>query len=124
MAWRKRLRPFYVELGIDPDEPIPAGNRAPFDDAFCQLVEEVRPEIVSFHFGLPVPALARPRQGDRSQVISSATTVREAIWLEEHGCDAIIAQGFEAGGHRGIFRPTMPTSKSARWRWCRRWSTP
>jgi nitronate monooxygenase len=67
MAWRKRLRPFYVELGIDPDEPIPAGNRAPFDDAFCQLVEEVRPEIVSFHFGLPVLCLARPRQGDRSR---------------------------------------------------------
>lgn len=103
MAWRERLRPFYLELGIDPNDPIPAGNRAPFDDAFCRLIEEMRPEIVSFHFGLPVPALFGRVKATGAKVISSATTVREAIWLEERGCDAIIAQGFEAGGHRGIF---------------------
>ncbi|MGE0282077.1 MAG: NAD(P)H-dependent flavin oxidoreductase [Rhizobiaceae bacterium] len=103
MAWRERLRPFYLELGIDPNDPIPAGNRAPFDDAFCQWVEEVRPEIVSFHFGLPAPALFDRVKAAGAKIISSATTVREAIWLEQRGCDAIIAQGFEAGGHRGIF---------------------
>jgi nitronate monooxygenase len=103
MAWRERLRPFYVELGIDPSDPIPTGNRAPFDDAFCRLIEERRPEIVSFHFGLPAQALLDRVKATGAKVVSSATTVREAIWLEERGCDAIIAQGFEAGGHRGIF---------------------
>lgn len=102
-AWRQRLRPFYVELGVDPDGPIAASNRAPFDDSFCRLVEEFRPGVVSFHFGLPEKALLDRVKATGAKVISSATTVREAIWLEERGCDAIIAQGFEAGGHRGIF---------------------
>jgi nitronate monooxygenase len=103
MAWREKLRSYYVELGIDPPEPIPLSNRTPFDEDMCALVEELRPEIVSFHFGLPpAPLLARAK-ATGAKVISSATTVREAIWLEERGCDAVIAQGFEAGGHRGIF---------------------
>lgn len=103
MTWRARLRPYYGELGVDPDGPIPASNRAPFDDGFCRLVEDLRPEIVSFHFGLPADDLLARVRATGAKIISSATTVREAIWLEERGCDAIIAQGFEAGGHRGIF---------------------
>lgn len=106
MAWRKRLAPYYEELGIDPAEPIPASNRTPFDETFCALVEEFRPDVVSFHFGLPEPALVERVKAADAKVISSATTVREAIWLEERGCDAIIAQGAEAGGHRGIFLGT------------------
>lgn len=102
-AWRERLRPYYIELGVDPDGPIPASNRAPFDDTLCSLVEQYRPEIVSFHFGLPEASLLQRVKATGAKVISSATTVREAVWLEERGCDAIIAQGFEAGGHRGIF---------------------
>ena len=102
-AWREKLRPYYVELGVDPEGPIPVSNRAPFDDAFCSLVEEMKPEIVSFHFGLPADELLERVRATGAKIISSATTVREAIWLEERGCDAIIAQGFEAGGHRGIF---------------------
>ena len=102
-AWRERLKPYYVELGVDPEGPIPVSNRAPFDDAFCSLVEEMKPEIVSFHFGLPADELLKRVRATGAKIISSATTVREAIWLEERGCDAIIAQGFEAGGHRGIF---------------------
>jgi nitronate monooxygenase len=102
-AWRKRLAPYYAELGVDPAAPIPTSSRTPFDEGLCQLVEELRPEVVSFHFGLPpAPLLARVKAAG-AKVISSATSVREAIWLEERGCDAIIAQGFEAGGHRGIF---------------------
>jgi len=103
MAWRQRLRPYYLELDVDPDGPIPVSNRAPFDDTLCSLVEEYRPEIVSFHFGLPEASLLQRVKATGAKVISSATTVREAVWLEERGCDAIIAQGFEAGGHRGIF---------------------
>ena len=103
-AWRQRLAPYYTELGLDPTAAPAAGtSRAPFDEAMCTLVEECRPPIVSFHFGLPDgPLLARVKQTG-AKVLSSATTVAEARWLEERGCDAIIAQGLEAGGHRGLF---------------------
>jgi nitronate monooxygenase len=102
-GWKKRLGPYYDELGLDPAMPIDAANRAPFDAAMCALVEELKPDVVSFHFGLPDPALLRRVKAAGCIVISSATIVREAIWLEENGADAIIAQGAEAGGHRGMF---------------------
>jgi nitronate monooxygenase len=102
-TWRERLKPYYVEFGIDPNAPVPSTNRAPFDEAFCAVVEEVRPEVVSFHYGLPEPALLARVKAAGCKVISSATTVKEARWLEAQGCDAVIAQGVEAGGHRGMF---------------------
>lgn len=102
-AWRERLAPYYRELGLGPDTPIPASNRAPFDDAFCSVVEALRPEVVSFHFGLPAADLVARVKATGARVLSSATTVDEARWLAAHGCDAIIAQGVEAGGHRGMF---------------------
>ncbi len=102
-AWKDRLRPYYAELGLDPEAEAPAVSRAPFDETTCRVVEELRPEIVSFHYGLPeAPLLARVKAAG-CKVLSSATTVAEAEWLEARGCDAIIAQGSEAGGHRGIF---------------------
>jgi nitronate monooxygenase len=101
--WKGRLEPYYKELGLDPAAPINAANRAPFDSAMCELVEELKPEVVSFHFGLPDQALLTRIKAAGCVVISSATTVKEAIWLEENGADAIIAQGAEAGGHRGMF---------------------
>ncbi|HSI57216.1 MAG TPA: nitronate monooxygenase family protein [Ideonella sp.] len=102
-AWRQRLRPFYLELGVDPEGPIPTSSRAPFDPVGCELVEAYKPEVVSFHFGLPDAALLARVKATGAKVISSATTVAEARWLEARGCDAIIAQGAEAGGHRGLF---------------------
>ena len=103
MVWKKRLAPYYQEHGIDPAAPVNAANRAPFDAAMCALVEELKPEVVSFHFGLPDQALLKRVKAAGCTVIASATIVREAIWLEENGADAIIAQGAEAGGHRGMF---------------------
>lgn len=102
-AWREALKPYYVELGIDPNAPVPTSNRAPFDDTFCAAVEELKPAVVSFHFGLPEQALVARVKAAGCRVIASATTVAEARWLAARGCDAIIAQGYEAGGHRGIF---------------------
>ncbi len=102
-GWKQRLASYYREFGLDPAMPIDVANRAPFDAAMCELVEELKPEVVSFHFGLPDPALLRRVKAAGCIVISSATIVREAIWLEENGADAIIAQGAEAGGHRGMF---------------------
>lgn len=102
--WRDRLEPYYREMGIDPTAPVPTSNRAPFDEGFCALVEELRPEVVSFHFGLPEQALLERVMATGAKVMSSATTVDEARWLEASGCHAIIAQGLEAGGHRGMFQ--------------------
>jgi nitronate monooxygenase len=101
--WRERLAPYYRELAIDPAAPIPSSNRTAFDPAMCEIVEDMKPEVVSFHFGLPEPGLLKRVKRAGCIVISSATTSAEARWLEEHGVDALIAQGNEAGGHRGIF---------------------
>lgn len=101
--WKDLLEPYYRELGADFQAPTPVSNREPFNEAACQFIEELRPEVVSFHFGLPEKALLDRVKATGAKVLSSATTVEEAIWLEQHGCDAIIAMGSEAGGHRGLF---------------------
>lgn len=111
--WQARLAPYYAEMGIDPFEPVNAAERRPFDDAACALVERFKPEVVSFHFGLPQAALLARVKATGALVLSSATTVAEARWLEANGCDAIIAQGYEAGGHRGIFLAENPESAIA-----------
>ncbi len=103
MAWRTALAPYYVELGLDPAAPVPAAGRAPFDDDYCALVESYRPEVVSFHFGLPGPDLLERVRRTGAKIIASATTVAEARWLAKNRVDAVIAMGFEAGGHRGNF---------------------
>lgn len=101
--WRQELLPYYAEFGIDPDGIAPSATRVPFDENFCTIVEEIRPRVVSFHFGLPEPELLDRVKRAGAVVLSSATTVEEAIWLEQYGCDVVIAQGAEAGGHRGMF---------------------
>jgi len=101
--WKQLLEPYYRELGVDFEAPTPVSNRAPFDAAACAVVEEFRPKVVSFHFGLPEQSLLERVKATGAKVLSSATTVDEAIWLQQHGCDAIIAMGYEAGGHRGMF---------------------
>ena len=101
--WRAALTPYYREHGIDP-ATIPAGpGRAPFTSESADVLERFKPPVVSFHFGLPEAELLDRVKGWGSKVIASATTVDEAVWLERHGVDAVIAQGVEAGGHRGMF---------------------
>ena len=102
-AWRKALLPYYGKYGIDP-EKIPAGpGRAPFSAEAADVLDEIRPAVVSFHFGLPAKELLVRVKRLGAKIFSSATTVEEALWLEAHGIDAIVAQGVEAGGHRGMF---------------------
>ena len=79
-----------------------AGARA-LQRALCAVIEEARPAVVSFHFGLPSADLLSRVKATGALILSSATTVAEARWLEQNGVDAIIAQGREAGGHRGMF---------------------
>jgi nitronate monooxygenase len=102
-AWRSVLTPYYREYGIDPESIPPGPGRAPFTAQAVDVLEEFKPPVVSFHFGLPSADLLRRVRSWGAKILSSATTVDEALWLEAHGADAIIAQGVEAGGHRGNF---------------------
>jgi nitronate monooxygenase len=104
--WKDVLRPHYRRMGLDIENVPETRLRLPFDEEMCAVVEEVKPEVVSFHFGLPAPALVERLKRHGVKILSSATSVREARWLASRGCDAIIAQGVEAGGHRGMFLET------------------
>ena len=102
-AWRAALAPYYREFGLDPDAIPAVASRTPFSDEAVALLAEFKPAVVSFHFGLPSAELLARVRSWGARVLSSATTVEEARWLDAHGADAIIAQGVEAGGHRGMF---------------------
>jgi nitronate monooxygenase len=102
-AWRTALAPFYQEHGIDASHIALGAGRAPFSHEAADVLEAFKPPVVSFHFGLPAPDLLSRVKAWGAIVLSSATTVAEARWLESRGVDAIIAQGVEAGGHRGMF---------------------
>lgn len=103
-AWRAALLPYYREFGIDPAPPsVAAPARAPFSSDMADLLAHFRPAVVSFHFGLPSAEVLERVRSLGARVLCSATTVEEALWLESHGVDAVIAQGLEAGGHRGMF---------------------
>ena len=109
--WRERLAGYYAEFGLDTSAAANLPNRLPFDQAMCEVVVDLQPEVVSFHFGLPPKPLLEAVRATGTRIISSATTVEEAQWLEAEGCDAVIAQGLEAGGHRGMFLATDPSSQ-------------
>ena len=109
-AWLKRLATYYTELGVNPPD-FPTSTRPPFGAEMCDVVVELRPEVVSFHFGLPEKSLVDRLKTADCVILSTATTVTEARWLEEHGVDAVIAQGVEAGGHRGMFLTSEPASQ-------------
>ena len=111
--WRETLAKFYDELGVARDATAAAPARAPFDDDHASVIEDVRPAVVSFHFGLPDDALLARVRKSGAKILSSATTVAEARWLEARGVDAIIAQGSEAGGHRGMFLTDDVTTQVA-----------
>jgi nitronate monooxygenase len=102
-AWRALLAPYFAEYGIDASSIAAGPGRAPFTDESADALEEFQPRVVSFHFGLPPTRLLSRVKRWGSTILASATTVEEARWLEKNGADAIIAQGVEAGGHRGMF---------------------
>lgn len=110
-AWRELLSPYFKEYGIAIGEAPAVPARAPFSAAAADVLEPFRPAVVSFHFGLPARDLLARVKSWGSTVLSSATTLEEARWLERHGADAIIAQGLEAGGHRGLFLAQDLTSQ-------------
>ncbi|MEO7996029.1 MAG: nitronate monooxygenase, partial [Gemmatimonadaceae bacterium] len=110
-TWRRQLLPYYHELGIAQDDILEAPARAPFNAEMAELLSEFEPAVVSFHFGLPARALVDRVKQWGAVVMSTATTVDEARWLEANGADVVIAQGYEAGGHRGMFLTTDITTQ-------------
>ena len=100
------LRTMQEELGVEPTQAAAASGREPFTAQTAALLAEFKPAVVSFHFGLPAPELLALVRGWGAKIVSSATTVEEGLWLQERGVDAVIAQGLEAGGHRGMFLGT------------------
>ena len=101
--WRAALAPYYAEFGVHVNAPFSGSARAPFSQEIADILEEFKPPVVSFHFGLPSARLLGRVKAWGTRILSSATTVEEARWLEANGVDAVIAQGLEAGGHRGMF---------------------
>src|SRR5690606_27489687 len=101
--WRHLLAPYYEEFGLEAKEMHSGTLRRPFDAGAMKILDAFRPRVVSFHFGLPESAFLERIRSWGGVVLSSATTVEEALYLEAHGADSIIAQGLEAGGHRGSF---------------------
>ena len=102
-AWRAALAPYYAQHGINAATISAGAGRAPFTHEAADVLEAFKPPVVSFHFGLPKPELLARVKAWGAVVLSSATTVAEARWLEANGADAVIAQGLEAGGHRAVF---------------------
>ncbi|USD68027.1 nitronate monooxygenase [Vibrio sp. SCSIO 43136] len=100
--WQEKLQHHYDELGLKAPSEI-TGLRYPFDEDVADTIESFQPPIISFHFGLPAPKLVERIKSWGTIILASATTVEEAVWLQNHGADMIIAQGVEAGGHRGMF---------------------
>lgn len=111
-TWRSALAPYYREFGIDADQLPTGAGRAPFSSEAAELLRAFQPAVVSFHFGLPDRQLLDCVRSWGAKILSSATTVAEARWLEQQGVDAIIAQGLEAGGHRGFFLSRDATTQS------------
>jgi nitronate monooxygenase len=101
--WQTMLAPYFAEYGLDVNAIPVAPARVPFGAEAADVLQEFKPAVVSFHFGLPAADLLARVRSWGSKIMSSATTVDEARWLEAHGVDAVIAQGLEAGGHRGLF---------------------
>ena len=101
--WRSALSPYFTEYGIDASTIAAGPARLPFNGDAADVLSEFRPAVVSFHFGLPSAELLEQVRAWGARILSSATTIEEARWLEARGVDAVIAQGIEAGGHRGMF---------------------
>jgi nitronate monooxygenase len=109
-AWLKRLASYYAEFNVTPPK-LPASAGRQFTAEICDVLVELRPAVVSFHVALPDESLINRLKAAGCVIFSSATTVAEARWLEDHGADAVVAQGVEAGGHRGMFLTTEPASQ-------------
>ncbi|WP_191984680.1 NAD(P)H-dependent flavin oxidoreductase [Pelagerythrobacter rhizovicinus] len=105
-AWLSALAPLFEAFGAEP----PAAMREIYrsfaeDEEMMRTLVELRPAVVSFHFGLPDEARVRALRDAGCFLIGTATNLREATAAREAGMDAVVAQGFEAGGHRGMFDP-------------------
>ncbi|QAY79068.1 nitronate monooxygenase family protein [Sphingosinicella sp. BN140058] len=111
-AWIARIRPEFQAYGAEPPASLSEIYRSFVeDDAMLRMLIETRPAVVSFHFGLPSPVAIAALRAAGIRMIATATSLAEARSIEAAGLDAIVAQGWEAGGHRGCFDPDAPDDK-------------
>ena len=111
-AWLEALAPIFREFGAEP--PMQIGEiytSFVVDRAMQELLLDARPAVVSFHFGLPAAETIARLKSVGTLLLSSATNLEEAEAAVAAGVDAIVAQGYEAGGHRGVFDPAKPDSQ-------------
>src|SRR2546428_12865295 len=94
--WRERLAPYYRELAIDPAAPVPSSNRTAFNSIMCDVVEETKPEVVSFHFGLPEAGLLQRLKAGRFLGVSSGAPPAQARRVVTRGGDGRVAPGHQA----------------------------
>lgn len=105
-AWLHWLSPLFSEFGAVPPAALRTIYKSFADDAdMLSMLVEARPPVVSFHFGLPSPQAIQRLKGAGTTLFATATNLEEARQIEAAGIDAIVAQGIEAGGHRGVFDP-------------------
>jgi nitronate monooxygenase len=108
-AWIERLRPEFEAHGATAPGRLTEIYRSfVADDAMLAMLLETRPSVVSFHFGLPSGAAIRALRDAGIVLLATATNLDEARAIAKAGIDAVVAQGWEAGGHRGIFDPDAP----------------
>lgn len=111
-AWIDRMRPEFAALDAQGPERLSEIYRSfVADEAMLAMLLAVRPPVVSFHFGLPPEAAIRALQDAGIALVATATNLAEARAVEAAGLDAIVAQGWEAGGHRGCFDPDQPDER-------------
>ena len=102
-AWHNVLEPYFDEFAVDASQFTRNASRQPINQQVIDIIAPYKPAVVSFHFGLPSKEIVSQIKAWGGAVLSSATTLDEARWLQANGADAVIAQGIEAGGHRGHF---------------------
>ena len=111
-AWLSAMAPLFREFGTEPPAALrPIYTSFLEDDAMLATLLEVRPQVVSFHFGLPQAERIGALKAAGCVLLATATSLPEAAAAKAAGMDAVVAQGWEAGGHRGVFDPDAPDDR-------------
>jgi nitronate monooxygenase len=119
-AWLDRLAPIFARYGAQPPARLQETFRSFVDDdAMLAVLLEERPEVVSFHFGVPSQEKINALQSAGIVLLATATNLEEACAIAAAGIDSVVAQGYEAGGHRGVFDPDLPDDRLGTLALCR-----
>ncbi|WP_339766387.1 nitronate monooxygenase [uncultured Pseudosulfitobacter sp.] len=111
-AWLQTMRPLFAAYNSEPPKELRTIYQSfAEDDAMFQMLLDTAPPVVSFHFGLPGADRIKALKAAGCTLLATATNLTEACAIADAGCDAVVAQGYEAGGHRGMFDPSAPDDR-------------